>query len=44
MKRKVIGMLLCLAISVSVVACGNKDNSTEPVKIDAGSACGLSVL
>ncbi len=34
MKRKVIGMLLCLAISVSVVACGNKDNSTEPVKID----------
>nr|WP_308669649.1 hypothetical protein [uncultured Agathobacter sp.] len=34
MKRRVIGTLLCLAISVFVVACGNKDNSTEMAKID----------
>jgi len=35
MRRNVLVTLLCLAFSVCVMACGNKDNSTEPTETNS---------
>ena len=38
MRRKVIGILLCLVISVSAVACGNKNTVEESSETEGVAA------